>query len=147
MVSIEPSAGFVLSAPVTGAKIQGPRWQRVVAHDGVCPSIPRKGGGLDLPAVTSLLREIAAQLPPCEEEVIGADPRTGRLTLKTMGRAPTEIVLIGADPRTPWQEIVASADAAADAGFPRPRLRALEPAGGCREAIPPGALRECLSTP
>lgn len=146
MVSIEPSAGFVLSVPA-GGKIQGPRWQRVVAHDGTCPSIPRQGGSLDLPAVTSLLREIAAQLPLCEEEVTGNDPRTGRLALKRMSRVPTEIVLIDADPRTPWQEIVASADAAAEAGFPRPRLRALEPPGGCREAIPPGALRERFSTP
>ena len=146
MVSIEPSAGFVLSAPDAGGKSQGPRWQRIVARDGACPSVPRKGGSLDFPAVTSLLREIAAQLPLCEEGG-GVDSRTGHLALHTASRAPIDMVLIGADPRTPWQEIVASADAAADAGFPRPRFKALEPPGGCREAIQPGALRERLSRP
>ena len=125
-LSIEPSVGWVVQAPPPAGSTSPappPPWERTIVPRAASVRRCREREASTWPPA-SLLRLIAAALPPCP------------------------VAMISADPRTPWQEIVTVADATAAAGFSRLRLlNAAEPPADCSDAIPVADLQGRFSTP
>ena len=139
-VSMVPSDGWLVQAdgpPPRSASRS--LWQReIVPAAGICPSVQRQDGRLDLPALTSLLRQILAMRPGCPEHV----PASKLERAIAAASRNDNHVLIGASPDTPAGEVREVAEAAAAVGLTEVRLRQyFKPPPDCEDAIRPADLR------
>jgi hypothetical protein len=139
-VSMVPSNGWLVQAdgppPRGGARSL---WQReIVPAAGGCPSVGRHEGRLDLPALTSLLRQIVAVRPGCPEHVPASKLERA---IAAASRVDNH-VLIAVSPDTPAGEVREVAEAAAAVGLTEVRLRSyFNPPPDCGDAIRPADLR------
>ena len=145
------TAGFRCSGgDGTGQPLRCGPERMIVSRAGACPSVPRRNGQLDGPALTALLERVKAQLPTCpfdpespDERDADAEMSRRKDALGAMLRAEheyyaTHMVLVGGGPDVRWQEIVAGVDAAAAAGLDLWRATiAAEPPESCEGASAP----------
>jgi hypothetical protein len=141
---------FCFGGDGTGKPVRCGPDKMIVSRVGACPSVPRRNGQLDGPALTALLEQVKARLPPCPFEPESPDERDAEAEMSrrndilgALFRAEhrhnaTQMVFVGGGPDVRWQEIVAGADAAAAAGLDLWRASiAAEPPESCDGASVP----------
>jgi len=134
-LSLYPSNGYLVRVDAAASPSAPPSlWDReIVPAPRRCPSVGRRAGRLDQAALTSLLRQVVAALPPCPKP-----PDDSHLPMLYAATMIHGVVTISASPNTPASELREAGEAAARAGLAQVQLRTYgEPPPNCTGAISP----------